>query len=275
MTCETFQQTLTASSDPRRLPAELATHARGCSACARFRHGLLKLDRLVPQVAVPASPPEVRAAFVAGLATADLPPIIERRQPARRDSTGTLTALWAAREQWQYAAGVAAMLAVGVGLWWVSTGSRPAGAAEVSKPRHELLSKEVRLLAALTKAETPGEKVAVWSGWAADITAEAKAVHKVAGGPEMAMLSHLYARTLDEGVIKQAASLPPSLTPAERLQALADADAKLQDAEVDAEVLAKEAPPASRGALKKIAGTAKAARARLQSIIRTGAQREP
>ena len=271
MTCETFQQALTASPDPRRLPAELATHVRGCTACARFRHGLLKLDRLIVRVPVPPSPPEVRAAFVAALAAVDLPPIIERRTPARRDSTGTLTALWAAREQWQYAAGVAAMLTVGVGVWWVSTGSRPAGAPEVAKLRHELLSKEVRHLAALTKAETPVDKVAVWSGWAADITAEAKLVHKVAPDTEMASLSRMYARTVDEGVVRQAALLPPSLTPAERLQALADADGKLQAAEVDAETLAKEAPPAARGELKKIAGTAKAARARLQSIIRTGA----
>ena len=36
-----------------------------------------------------------------------------------------------------------------------------------------LLSKEVRHLAALTKAETPGDKVAVWSGWAGDVYADA------------------------------------------------------------------------------------------------------
>ena len=271
MTCETFQQALTASSDPRRLAADLATHARTCAACAAFRRGLLKLDRLVAQVPVPASSPEVRAAFVAGLATADLPPIIERRLPARRDSNGGLSAVWAAREQWQYAAGVAATLAVGVGVWWVSTGARPNGTPEVAKLRHELLSKEVRHLAALTKAETPADRVAVWSGWAGDVYAEAKSVHKVAPDAEMASLSRMYARTVEEGVVKQAALLSPSLTPAERLQALADADGKLQAAEADAEALSKEAPPAARGELKRIAGTAKAARARLQLIIRTGA----
>ena len=271
MTCETFQQALTASPDPRRIPAELASHVRGCPSCAAFRRGLMKLDRLVSQLPVPASSPEVRATFVANLATADLPPIIERRLPARRDSNGGLSAVWAAREQWQYAAGVAATLAVGVGVWWVSTGARPSGTAEVAKLRHELLTKEVRHLAALTKAETPGDKVAVWSGWAGDVVAEAKLVHKVAPDAEMASLSRMYARTVDEGVVRQAALLSPTLTPAERLQALADADGKLQAAETDAETLSKDAPPAARGELKKIAGTAKSARARLQSIIRTGA----
>ncbi len=271
MTCETLQQTLTALPDPRRLPGDVAAHVRGCASCARFRRGLIALDRLVPQLDVPASPPEVRADFLAALAAADLPPIIERRRPVRRDSTGSLSALWAAREQWQYAAGVAAMLTVGVGVWWVSTGARPAGTGEVAKLRHELLSKEVKHLAALTRAETPAERVAVWSGLAADLHAEAKLVYKAAPDQEMASLSRMYARTVTEGIVRQAKLLPPALTPAERLHALADADGKLQAAEADAEALSKEAPPAARGELTKMAGTAKAARVALQSIIRTGA----
>ena len=149
--------------------------------------------------------------------------------------------------------------------------ARPAGTGEVAKLRHELLSKEVKHLAALTRAETPAERVAVWSGLAADLHAEAKLVYKAAPDREMASLSRMYERTVTEGVVAQAKNLPPALTPAERLHALADADGKLQAAEAEAEALSKEAPPAARGELKKMAGTAKAARAALQSIIRTGA----
>ena len=271
MTCETVQQTLTALPDPRRLTPDVAAHVRGCADCARYRRGLLRLDRLVPRIPVPASPPEVRAQFLATVAAADLPPIIERRVPARRDSNGSLTVLWAAREQWQYAAGVAAVLAVGVGLWWASTGPRTPGTGEVARLRHELLSKEVRHLAELTRAETPADKVAVWSGWAADLHAEAKLVYKAAPDAEMESLSGMYARTVDEGLLRQAKLLPPTLTPAERLQALADADGRLRAAEADADALALEAPPAARRPLQKMAGTARAARVALQSIIRTGA----
>ena len=218
----------------------------------------------------------MREAFLTGLAVAEasLPPIIERRVPVKRDSGATLSGLsrsvWAARDQWQYAAGIAAMLAVGVGVWWVSTGPRHGNGPEVAKLRHELLGKEVRHLAALTRAETPAEKVAVWSAAAADLHAEARHVYAAAPADEMVSLQKMYARAVDEGLVRQARLLPPGFTPAERQRALAEADRSLEAAEADAKALAATAPPKSQGPLKTIAETARAARAALQTIVREG-----
>jgi hypothetical protein len=273
-TCATRQQALTALADPRRLPAELHAHVKGCVGCRGFRRGLLALDRLVPQIPVPSSPPHVRADFLANLpAESGLPPIIVRRPAPKPGSSPALVAargIWAAREQWQYAAGIAAMLTLGVGLWWVSAGPRVA-APEVAKMRHELLSKEVTCLAALTRAETPAEKVAAWTRFAADVQAEAKLVYKAAPDGDMQSLERMYARAVSEGLLTQAALLPPGLTPAQRQAALAAADGHLQRAATEAEALAQGAPPASRGPLLNIAAAARAGQARLTDIVHKGA----
>lgn len=271
MTCETTRHELLALPDPRRLPAELHAHVAGCPECAGFRRGLAALHRLVPRIPVPPASPKVKADFLAhvaasGVPAGDWPPIIARR-PRPSDSGTAFTALWASREQWQYAAGVAATLVIGLSVWWLATGPR-TGAPETAKLRHELLGREVKHLAALTKAETASQRVAVWSDLAADLHGEAKYVYVAAQADEMRSLERMYARAVQEGLLKQAALLPATYSPAERQAALADADAKLRAAEAEAGALAKEAPPRSQPTLLKMAGTARVARARIQAIIR-------
>jgi hypothetical protein len=266
MTCETLQQRLLALPDIGSVPADLNQHVSTCPACTKFRAGLAKLDRLVPKIRVPAS--TGKAAFVSQLETLDLPPIIKRRVLAKRDSGSVFSGLWKTRREWQYGAGIAAALLIGVGIWWANTSNRNGPPTEVAKLRHELLKKEVAHLATLTKADTATQKIAVWSNVTAELHTEAKVVYKIASTDEMNSLEKMFGRAVTEGLLVQAQHLPVTMSPAEKQTALAEANTKLQAAETETETLAKEAPPQAQGALKKMAVTARAAQSRLKAIIR-------
>ena len=268
MKCDVVQNRLLALPDVRRLPADLREHVTGCKACVGFLRGLSKLDTLIPKVPVPAPSPEVQVAFFEQVAANT--PIITRRPAApRRDSSVTLSAIWAKREQWQIAAGVAASIMIGIGVSWFATTSRVPPRPEVVKLRHDLLNKEVKHLAALTKANTAQDKIAVWSNTAQDLLTEVKNVHLLAQGNEMVNLERLFDKTVHEGIIKQAATLE-NLTVADRQKSLSDVVMKLKAAENDATTLSQNATPTSKPVLIRMAKTAKDGRIQLETIIKSG-----
>lgn len=268
MKCDVVQTRLLALPDVRRLPTDLREHVTGCRACVGFARGLSKLDALIPKIPVPASSPEVQVTFFEHIAAST--PIITRFPTApRRDSSGTLSAIWAKREQWQIAAGVAASLMVGVVVWWFATTTQTQPRPEVVKLRHELLNREVKHLAALTKANTAQDRIAVWANFAQELQTEVKNVHLMAQGNEMVTLERMFDKTVNEGLIKQAATLE-NLTVADRQKSLTDAVSKLKAAEADAMTLANNATPTSKPVLNRMAKTAKDGRTQLETIIKSG-----
>lgn len=269
MKCADAQTRLLALPDPLRLSADLRAHARTCPACTAFARTLARIDELLPHLPVPAPTAGAKAAFL-DLAAAG--PVIVRR-PERPATPSGLTALgravWRARESWQYAGGVAAVLAVGIGLWWA--GTRPGRADVAAGPRHELLARQVQSVARLAKATTAEERVDVWADVVGELAAEAGRVHKGAGPDDLAALDRMFARAVTDGLLAQARQLPVTLTVRERDDKLRAAGARLAAAEASATGLADAAPVQAVGPLRKLARMAKQGRIDLETIVRKGA----
>ena len=262
MTCDVARNKLIVA-DPGRLPAGLWEHVRGCGACEALVSELAALDRALVALPVPPADPAVRDRFLASLTEAG--PIITRVPTVpRRDSGVSLPALLD-RGRWRYVAGLAAGLAVAVGgVWWADR--PPAPAVPEVAVRHDLLGKEVRHLVALTRTNDPRERLAELVGVADALRAEARQMYLIADAGEMTDLQKLFDKAVAKGVVPQAERLPA----ADRAVALASARAALTAAEADASGLAGRAPEHTRPMLEGMAASAKAARVRLDALMRTG-----
>ncbi len=269
MKCDAAQTRLLALPDATRPPADLRAHVRTCPACAAFARTLIRIDESIPRLPVPAPTAGAKAAFL-DLAAAG--PVIVRR-PERPVTPSGLTAVgravWRARESWQYAGGVAVVLAVGLGVWWA--GTRPGRNDVAVGPRHELLARQVQSLARLSTATTAEERVEVWADVVGELAAEVGRVHKGAGPDDLAALDRMFTKAVQDGLLTQARQLTATMTVRERTEKLRAAGARLDAAEGRARELADAAPVQAVGALRKLERTAKQARADLAIIIRTGA----
>ncbi|MGL6073115.1 MAG: hypothetical protein ACRC8S_03020 [Fimbriiglobus sp.] len=266
MICETIQQQLIARADGNP-STEVSAHLNTCRECSKVAKTLAQMQSAIRAIPVPNSD-AAKAQFLETIAVADLPPIIERAAFRTRDSSTSLRP-WSrvsVPREWRYAGGIAAMLLIAFGTWWLNTGPRPV--PETVKLRHELLKQEVASLARMTRAETSEQRLAVWTDLTANLHTEAKHVFKIAPATDMDAIERMFGKVVKDGILTQAKQLPATYSPAERQKALAEADKKLEAAETDAETLAREAPQHTQPALKKIAGTAKDARDQLQKIIR-------
>ena len=265
MTCEVVRARLLTTADPGRLPAAVREHVSGCVGCAGFARRLARVDELLPRLPVPAPTAGVKEAFVEAV---EFGPVIVRRPEPRATPAGLSAvgrAVWRSREEWQYAGGVAAVLCVGVGMWWA--GTRPRAAAAAAGPRHELLAKQVKSLGLLASADTPDKRLAVWTDAAAELAAEAKRVHVAAGPADLAALDRMFAVAVTDGVVGQAERLP-TLTARDRVARLKPAADALAAIEADAEATAAGAPVQSQATWKKLAKTARAGRTRLEALTR-------
>ena len=137
------------------------------------------------------------------------------------------------------------------------------------KVRHELLNRELKHIAVLTKANTAQDRIAAWTNFAQVVQTEVKNVHLMAQGNEMVTLEKLFDKSVNEGLIQQATTLE-NLTVADRQKSLTDAVNKLKAAEDDALTLANNATPTSKPVLNRMAKTAKDGRIQLETIIKSG-----
>ena len=268
-TCRSIELQLTGLPDPGAAvlgTPGLREHLSECVPCRRYFAGLRRLDATIRNLPTAAADPIVRESFL--LALPALPPIIERRiVPVRSgsDSYAALSRRVASARSW-IGAGTAAAVVLGAGIYLGMSGSRPP--AQAVAFRYDLLAKEVSTLALLTKANTPTEKIDVWSEFLADLHAEAALLARGGEAAEMQSLSRMYNKAATEGLAKQAALLPHHWTPAQRRDVLAAADSKLARTEAEAVGQADAAPTHAKATFQSIAAGAKDARARLQSAIR-------
>jgi hypothetical protein len=257
--CDTIHNRLLALPDPTRLPAELADHLAGCDICTRYQARLLVLADDLRTLPAPDSD-AAKADFLdhltaAGPVIKTIPTLV---RPARFD-WHTLT---------KPVGGLAAAIAVGVGLWALISGKQVA-VAEPPLARHELLQRVVAIDTDLSRLTDPKARVAKLTELAEAVHAETKAVHAAARGKdEMRSLAGMYQKVVADGIVAQARQINRFDPPAERQATLKQAASKLAAAAVETHQLANSpvAPPAARESLEEMARTAESGRAELLAL---------
>ena len=260
MTCDVIQNRLLALPDLTRVPDDLRAHVDRCPGCRAFLAGAARLDGLLTGLPVPPSE-DAKAAFLDRITAAG--PIIRRVPTVPRFRS--LRARVGGAVGWKPAAGLAAAVAVGAGIWLTVGGTSDEKPSVAAAPRHPLLEKQVRHVVALARANTPPDRMRVWAAVAADLRDETRAVYKVAPADEMAALARMFDKTVRQGIVPQADRLADHAIPAPDKRALlTDVEARLADVEAEASRLATQAPPQSVEPLKKIAAAARDGRLKLR-----------
>lgn len=269
MTCDVARNRLLALPDPSRPTDDLVPHLSGCAACRAAQAEAVRLDGLLRGLPVPVA--ERKAEFLLQL-EADGPVIRSRPVvPSTLTGSGVFKPVtkWLKRIDWRYVGGgVAAAVAIGVGVMFFLAQTPQPTQPVAEKPRSERLTRMVKRTNELaTTARAPHERVGVYADWTADLKGEACDVYKVADRDEMNALARDYEKMVSEGVVGQAKQIAPDqLTPGDRRKVLDDAMKKLGDAETEATRLAADAPPNAKDALAKIARTAQDGRQKLATI---------
>ena len=204
MTCDVARNRLLALPDPAQPSADLVPHLDECAPCRRVQAEAIRLDRLLTRLPVPSSA-DAKAAFLAELDAAG--PVIRSRPvvPSSLAGSGAFKPVtqWLKRLDWRYVGGgVAAAVAVGLGLYFFATQKKTEVAELPEKPRSELLAKVMKHNTTLGgTAHTADARLGVYAKWTDDVTAEAKAVYKVAGAEEMNSLATHYEQVDRKSVV--------------------------------------------------------------------------
>lgn len=146
MTCDVVQNRLLALPSLTRVSDDLRAHVDACAGCQRFLAEACRIDELVRAVAVPLPSMHRKADFLTRIATTE--PIIQRVPMVARNGSPRS---WAG---WKVAAGLAAVVVVGVGVWQTFDRA-PEPKPVATTPRHRLLDQQVRSTVALARANTP------------------------------------------------------------------------------------------------------------------------
>lgn len=264
MKCEAVQNRLLALPDPAGGPADLRAHLDGCDLCRRYADRAAALDAELAALPAPASD-DARAAFLDSLTAAG--PVI------RSVPVVPAGARWAWRPRvparaWKPVGGLAAAVAVGVGLW----AARPAKGPErdyAEGRRHELLTRVVALDARLAKAEGPEHRIPVLTEMAVALKDETGGVYKAdRGRDEVRSLADLFEKVVRGGIVKQAGEFPRFAPVAERHQVLNAAADALAVAATDAAAMARSAPPQVQESLDRMARTAREGQDELRKLAR-------
>ena len=113
---------------------------------------------------------------------------------------------------WGYAAktlaGIAAAVAIGLGVWAVLPAKKPA-ALEFVAARHELLKKVVATNAALARTSDPKARIATLSDLAGNLGTETKEMLNAADAEDFASLATMYEEVVNKGLVNQARQLNP------------------------------------------------------------------
>ena len=260
MTCDVATHRLLALPDPRQLPDDVRAHLVSCAACQGRSVALVRIEELIPRIPVPAASESVKQAFLDKI-EAETPVIRTMPVLPRRDSGFQWQKALAGR--WQTAATLATGVLLTFGVWWTASSPRTTVVAEAAPPRYDGLSKEVRSLVALTRAESPTQRLTAWTGAEADLRQELRTVYRVAAEDDLRALARRYERVIDDGIVRQATQLPEHLPPTERQSLVGTAAGQLTEAETEARRLAASAPPPTQKQLQRIADLARDGRLKL------------
>jgi hypothetical protein len=260
MNCQVVQNKILAEPDPRHLPERLRLHVAGCEACRAWAQQAACLEALIEKLPAPAAPSAKKAALVGKLERGE--PIITRPvttpAAARVPRESRITEFL--RNNALVIGSLAAAILVALGAWalFPRNGPRHEMAAIPDDP---FLRKMVERDLALSRAETPTERLAALSGMADDLSAQARGLARVASPEELRDLARWYDKVVKEGIVQQVKNLPArTRTPAEeqaRLKALGALNRQLGDTAVETDKLLASVPPEAKPALQKIVESAR------------------
>jgi hypothetical protein len=266
MSCDVIRNRLLALPDPAGVPADLRAHLDGCDPCRRYLDRYLLLNAEL--AALPAPPGgDAKAAFLDSLTAAG--PVIKSipTLPARTGS-GSWRAV-ARRVPLGPAAGLAAAVVVGVGLWANRGGPKPVQADPGVGTRHELLARVVALDGKLARAGTVQERIPLLTDMAAALATETGGVYLAARTKDdTRSLADMFDRVVRDGIVKQAGKFREEdrLVPAaERHRVLTAAIDALTAAAAETTAMVRSAPPQVKEDLERMAKRAEDGR---QALLR-------
>jgi hypothetical protein len=265
MKCDIVQNRLLALTAADAVPADLGAHLDECDLCRRYRDRAALLTAELAVLPTPSSE-DAKAAYLDSLLAAG--PVI-KSVPSIPSYAGG----WSWKYGWKPVGGLAAAVAVGVGIWAANRPATTIVAPDVAAgPRHELLEKVVALDTQLAKARTPEERIPLLAKMAEALKTETAGVYKAAKprDDEVRSLAGKFEKVVTEGIVKQAAKLrEDKFAPvAERHKILAAAADALAHSGDEADRMATTAPPQVKGSLEQMAKAAKAGWAELERLRR-------
>jgi hypothetical protein len=163
--------------------------------------------------------------------------------------------------------GVAAALLL-IALGWLGLQGWPDNTVRApNRPVADaLLASLVQRDLRLARAGTPGERIEILAAVAEDLHGETNALAHAGSEEELTALANLYEEVVRQGILKQAAALPP----AERGRALVTIALRMAQTASRIEELAQELPAEFAKPLHAIAATARAAHRQLRALMPEG-----
>jgi hypothetical protein len=265
MTCKVVRTCLLSLEQPDRPPPEAADHLAACGSCREWHRRLVRLERGVAQLPVPAS--GARSRLLARILT---------EAPARPAPQGAY-APRSAEPAWKRherrlkrlaiaAALSAALLLVAVGLWaWrLAHENTPAPPSRPAVTGDPLLAKLMEQNIRLAGARTPRQRVEALRDLADDLHSEARSLTLADLGrnDDLEKLAGLYEKVVRDGLVKQARALPA----AEHAELLTAIARRLGEVSTEADRQAEQTPERA-AALRTIAAAARDGNRQLRELV--------
>jgi hypothetical protein len=162
MNCADVRKRLLLSERPDKPGVDESRHLSGCSACHAWLRRLVRLERKITELHVPACP--VPAGLLEQITESDEAPLV--RSPLR-PSAGTRSVREVGRQKLALAIALAATLALFTLAWWQWPPRENAGA--IASPWPKIIDKRKN------EAPTPRERAEVLAGLADELLADAQA----------------------------------------------------------------------------------------------------
>jgi len=268
MNCQVVQNKILALPDPRLIPDPLRAHVAGCAACQAWAKQAARLEALLEQLPTPLAPADKKDALIDDLARGR--PIITRpaATPARPSEHRESRVLTFLRRNAALVGGLAAAVLVALGAWALFHGNGPKPETAQPLPDDPFLKKVVQRDLAMAKADTPAKRLQVLGGLADDLSAQARALARVASPDELKDLARWYDKVVKDALMKQAENMnrQVAMTPAEREAQFKSLAEKLGETAAETDKLVGEVPPEAKPALQKIADSARDGQQKLKKL---------
>ena len=256
MTCADVRQQLLASERPDHPGPDESRHLANCPACHAWLRRLVRLERQIPHLVVPASAAPV--ALLDRIQGEAVPPLVRVPAPphTQRERVREF-----GRQKLALACSLAASLALFALAWWAWPPVPGDSGREVPVKGSYALQRDTRLL----QSRTAKERVWALTVWAEDILADARGYGD--DPAKMQELARNFDRLVREDLLQDAEQLPAS----ERAGLLGPVARRFGDTESKAEHLAaawEKNHPTSARALRQIAKSAAEADKRLRELGR-------
>jgi hypothetical protein len=253
MKCDIVQNRLLAVPAADAVPADLRTHLDGCDLCRRYLDRAAQLTAELAALPAP-SAEEAKAAYLDSLLAAG--PVIKSVPAIPAYSHG-----WSWKPDWRPVGGLAAAVAVGVGIWAANRSPNSATQQDFAAgPRHELTQKLVALNTRLARVDTQKQRIPILTEMAVELKNETAGVYKAAKTKDdMRSLAGDFEKLVTQGIVKHAKLLRDDkfVPVAERHQVLTAAAEALSRAGFEADQMGSTAPPQVKASLEQMAKAAK------------------